>query len=92
MESAINGVFSAALSKKENTKSEINLIKEIEEVRLKLNTVASHFENQSDPDLIEASIYETKSLSARYRYLLREARRTGLTQSISHCLEHSVHN
>lgn len=92
MEGALNGVFGAVLSKREKVNTGVNLLGEIEEVKLKLDTVASHFETQSDPDLVEASIYEMKSLSARYRYLLREARRTGITRSISHSLTHSVRN
>jgi len=35
------------------------------------------FEMESDPDMIEAYIYEQKALSARYRYLLKTAKEQG---------------
>ena len=88
MEGAIVGVFELVQSKKSKVVKKSSLLGEIETVRLRYDTVASHFENQSDPDLVEASIYEMKSLSARYRYLLREARNQGITNSAGHALEH----
>lgn len=36
--------------------------------------VQTCFEMESDPDMIEAYIYETQALRARYRYLLKIAR------------------
>ena len=39
-----------------------------------LARVRTCFEMESDPDLIEAYIYETQALRARYRYLLKIAR------------------
>lgn len=56
-----------------------DLLNEIETVRKSLNNVSARFEFQSDPDLVESCIYEMQSLTARYRYLLREARRLGVT-------------
>jgi Protein of unknown function (DUF2508). len=89
MESVIAGVFEVALSKKTSTEDGTNLLSEIEAVRQRIETVASHFEMQTDPDLIEASIYESKSLAARYRYLFREARRLGLTNGKDNVLTRS---
>lgn len=91
MEGAIVGAFESVLNKKGKVGTKNNLIEEMETVRTKLETATSHFESQSDPDLIEASIYEMKSLSARYRYLLREARQEGITKSMSDILEHTGH-
>lgn len=95
MEGVIAGVFDAVLSKKTkaNNKTDVksDLLEQIDSVRQKLETVASHFEIQSDPDLIEANIYETKSLSARYRYLLREAHKQGVTKSMDNILQHGQH-
>lgn len=98
MEGAIVGVFESALSKKDkvnangNNKSSNNdILEELENVKMRLIAAESHFENQSDPDLIEASIYEIKSLTARYRYLMREAKRCGVTGSINDALEHCSH-
>jgi hypothetical protein len=89
MEGVITGVFEVVLNKKMKVGERTDLLSEIEAVRQRLETVASHFENQTDPDLIEASIYETKSLAARYRYLFREARRLGLTSGTSSILTRS---
>ena len=57
------------------------LLCEIEMVKQGLNLVTSRFEFQDDPDLVESCIYEMQALTARYRYLLREARRIGLKNS-----------
>lgn len=35
----------------------------------------SQYDLESDPDLIEACIYQRAALLSRYRYLLRQARR-----------------
>ncbi len=47
---------------------------EIEAVQQSLETANSHFENASDPDLIDSYIYEMNAISFRYRYLLRQIR------------------
>ncbi len=44
-----------------------------------LARVQTCFEMESDPELIEAYIYEQEALRARYRYLLKQARQTGQT-------------
>lgn len=79
MEGAIAGVIQNVFHPKAAEKPEYNLLGEIEAVRQNLNAVSARFEFQSDPDLVESCIYEMQSLTARYRYLLREARRLGLT-------------
>jgi hypothetical protein len=91
VEGAIVGAFDSVINKRSKADTNNNLLEEIENVKMRLDTAASHFESQSDPDLIEASIYEMKSLSARYRYLMREAKRTGVTKSINNILEHTGH-
>ena len=88
MEGAVMGVFGLVQGKKRKAVIKSSLLEEIETVRLRYDAVASHFETQSDPDLVEASIYEMKSLSARYRYLLGQARKEGVTKSTGHILEH----
>lgn len=89
MEGVITGVFDVVLNKKVKVEKRSDLLEEIETIRQRMDTVASHFESQTDPDLIEACIYETKSLSARYRFLFREARRLGLTKGKEDILTHS---
>ena len=44
-----------------------------------LMRVKTCFEMESDPELIEAYIYEQKALAARYRYLLKIAKEQGHT-------------
>ena len=51
----------------------------IRDVCRKMENAYDRFEFESDPDLIEASIYEIESLKARYRYLLKRAKQQGLT-------------
>ena len=55
------------------------LIKTIREVCAQMDATQLQFAEESDPDLIEASIYEMQALRARYRYLLRTARLQGVT-------------
>jgi len=81
MEGVINGVFHNVFKQTESDKSSDELLCEIEAVKQGLNSVTSRFEFQSDPDLVESCIYEMQALTARYRYLLREARRIGLKNS-----------
>ncbi|MDR3551530.1 MAG: DUF2508 family protein [Clostridia bacterium] len=54
---------------------------ELEAVRQSLETVSSRFDCASDPDIVEACIYEMQALSSRYRYLLREARCQNLSRA-----------
>lgn len=54
------------------------LIAAIREVCACIDAAQSRFEQEVDPDLIEAAIYEMQSLRAKYRYLLRAARSEGI--------------
>lgn len=54
------------------------VIAAIREVCAGIDAAQSRFEQESDPDLIEAAIYEMQSLRAKYRYLLRMARTQGI--------------
>ena len=81
MEGALAGFLQMTLNRKEAEEdSGLKLLKEIEAVKNSLDTVSERFEYQSDPDLVEACIYEMKALTARYRYLTKEARRLGVKQ------------
>ena len=55
------------------------IIESIRSVCERMDVVQSQFEVETDPDLIEATIYELQSLRARYRYLLKTARKQGIT-------------
>jgi len=90
-ESLMEGILAAAArltGAKEEDRSDRLLIEEIESVSRSIDIASSRFNNQSDPDLVEASIYEMKALAARYRYLTRQAKKEGLTQNMLHCLKH----
>ena len=54
------------------------IIDSIREVCDGMDAAQSRFEPESDPDLIEAAIYELQALRAKYRYLLRTAREEGI--------------
>jgi hypothetical protein len=81
MEGVITGVFHNVFKQKVTDKSGNELLCEIEAVKQGLNSVTARFEFQSDPDLVDSCIYEMQALTARYRYLLREARRLGIKNS-----------
>lgn len=55
------------------------LITAIRDVCAGIDAAQSRFEQETDADLIEASIYELQSLRAKYRYLLRKAREEGIS-------------
>jgi hypothetical protein len=88
MEGTIAGVLHLTSSSKEEDQSSKQLIAEIEMVIQSIDTVSARFDFESDPDLVEACIYEMQALAARYRYLTREARRLGITKSSLLCLKH----
>ncbi len=70
-----NALYKAIVRTDEPPHPTITAIREICE---QLNAVERRFSMESDPDLIEACIYEMDSLRARYRYLLRTARQEGV--------------
>ena len=48
--------------------------REIKNVKSQIESAETRFEFESEPDLVESSIYEIKSLNAKYRYLLKAAK------------------
>ena len=56
-----------------------NLIEEIRNTVTELKNTRSWFDSESDADLIEASIYRLESLEAKYRYLLKIAKDSGVS-------------
>ena len=54
------------------------IIQDIREVRQQLEGIHAFFALESDEDLLDAAIYQREALQARYRYLLRLARETGV--------------
>ena len=55
------------------------IIVAVREICAQMDAVQQRFQMETDPDLIESCIYELESLRARYRYLLRTARKEGIT-------------
>ena len=47
---------------------------ELQDAALSLRCAYDRFNHVTDPELVEASIYEINSLQARYNYLLRRAK------------------
>lgn len=56
-----------------------DLVQAIRDVCTQLTLAENRFTMESDNDLIEAAIYETVALHARYRYLLRLAKEQGVS-------------
>lgn len=50
------------------------VLEEIKFVKIQLQNVSARFEQTSDKDLVESTIYEMESLKARYRYLVKTAK------------------
>lgn len=55
----------------------IELLEAINDTREKLTRARISFNNVSDPELVDASIYEINSLQSHYSYLLRKAKEQG---------------
>lgn len=50
------------------------ILEEIKLVKAQIQNAETHFELESDNDLIESTIYEMEALKARYRYLVKSAK------------------
>lgn len=50
------------------------LLREIEEIKLSLETAHSNFDNACDPDLVDSCIYEMNAIQYKYKYLLKQMR------------------
>jgi len=57
------------------------LIESIREILSSLAAARSCFRESSDPDLLEAAVYEIKYLQARYAYLIGRARESGCLEA-----------
>lgn len=76
MESAIR----SAILKPEQSTNEV--LTAIREVCSQLENANMRFALEKDSDLIEACIFEIESLRARYRYLLRLAKKQGVKAGV----------
>lgn len=55
------------------------LLKEIETIKRAHAATLSNLENITDPDLIDCYIYELNAVQVRYKFLLRQAKASNLT-------------
>ncbi len=55
----------------------LELMDGLERTRLQIQQAYLQFDAVEDPDLIESSVFEIKSLQARYTYLLRRVKALG---------------
>lgn len=60
-----------SIFRKKKTKKDDPLLLELAKTKIELETAYSNFENVTDPDLIDSSIYEVNAVQQRYKYLLR---------------------
>ena len=70
------------LFKKKESEEQRNireLIDALNEARDDIHVAQLQFDNATDPELVEASVYEISSAKARYNFLLRRAREHGAT-------------
>ena len=56
------------------------VLADIRMVCAKIRSVQSRFEQVSDGDLVASCIYELEALNAKYRFLLGQAKRLGITK------------
>ena len=67
------------IGKKEPENETVNeLLNDIREVHAQMERANLRFSAETDTDLIESHIFEMESLGARYRYLLKSARESGV--------------
>ena len=58
-----------SIFRKKKTKKDDPLLLELAKTKIELETAYSNFENVTDPDLIDSSIYEVNAVQQRYKYL-----------------------
>ncbi len=90
MEAIAKRFFLTAKSRKaeilEETRFREKILKEIEEVRQQIDEVGRRFNFFSDGDLVESMIFEERALRARYAYLLRLAKASGVSNDKVTCV------
>lgn len=64
-------------------KQETPLLDEIRSTVAMIHAMQQWFDTECDADLIEACVFQLESLEARYRYLLRLAKDSGLSGEIT---------
>lgn len=68
----------AAMKHREKERTE--LLENIAKTKLELETASDNFSFVTDPLLVDMYAYQIKAAQAKYSYLLRKARKMGITQ------------
>lgn len=79
---AIKEIFKGKSSNEKNilkNTKKLRFLNEIREICAQIKCTDMWFEMEDDDDLIEASIYQREALNARYRYLLRQAKKNDVS-------------
>ena len=79
---AIKEIFKGKSSNEKNilkNTKKLRFLNEIREICAQIKCTDMWFEMEDDDDLIEASIYQREALNARYRYLLRQAKKNNVS-------------
>lgn len=66
-----------------NSKQENDICSALQEVSDRIYSTQNLFENSSEPDLIDACIYELKALNARREHLFKLAKEENVTCNFS---------
>ena len=72
--------FMKVLGRRQEDRGEherLELLDGLERTRVQIQQAYLQFDTVGDPDLIESSVFEIKSLQARYSYLLRQVKALG---------------
>jgi len=67
--------------KKTKDKARETLIEEIERVKVQMENAYYNFQYAMDPDLIDCYIYEGNAAWKRYRFLLKQAKKSTETKT-----------
>ncbi|MCL2023350.1 MAG: YaaL family protein [Oscillospiraceae bacterium] len=75
------GFARKAFGRPEEKDAQELLLEDIRAVCRQMDAARARFEMEQDEDLVESSIYELESLKARYRYLIKKAKRDKITDA-----------
>lgn len=71
-----------SIFRKKKEKKPNELLLEIANTQMALDTAYSVFENVLDPDLIDSSIYQVNAMHERYKYLIKQLKEAEQTSAV----------
>ncbi len=74
----INSANYKKIKAAEESKSRDELVKELEEIKIRLEAIRDSYNHVSDDDLIEALIFEEKGLKARLSHIIKYAKENNI--------------